>query len=328
MSKANFTSTSNRRDTKLKLHARNPHRAPYNFALLADSSPDLAQFIIKNKFNNESIDFSDANAVKALNRALLSHFYGVSFWDIPAGYLCPPIPSRADYIHYLADLLASSNNGVIPRGKSVRLLDVGVGANCVYPIIGHREYGWRFVGSDIDQVAIKTANVILQANGLTDVICCRQQQKQQQTLSGVWSQNERFDATLCNPPFHRSNAQMEKEVRRKWQGLKNTHATKSKHLNFGGQNNELWCEGGEEGFIKRLIEESYHYRDQCYWFTSFVSKQASLSAIYATLKRMGVEETKTVAMAQGHKNSRFVAWTFLSPQQQDFWRDNYWSASH
>ena len=42
-----------------------------------------------------------------LNRAILMHHYGVKSWDIPAGYLCPPIPGRADYIHSVADLLAA-----------------------------------------------------------------------------------------------------------------------------------------------------------------------------------------------------------------------------
>jgi 23S rRNA (adenine1618-N6)-methyltransferase len=54
----------------------------------------------------------------------------------PANYLCPPIPAVADYLHYLADLLADGSGGV-PRGIKVRALDVGVGANCIYPLLGH-----------------------------------------------------------------------------------------------------------------------------------------------------------------------------------------------
>ncbi|TBR42744.1 23S rRNA (adenine(1618)-N(6))-methyltransferase RlmF [Marinomonas agarivorans] len=311
-------------NSKLKLHSRNPHRAPYNFPLLADSCPELSHFIIKNKFNNASIDFANPDAVKTLNRALLNHFYGIAFWDIPSGYLCPPIPSRADYIHYLADLLADSNGGVIPRGKSINVLDIGIGANCVYPIIGHQEYGWRFLGSDIDATAIEAANVIIKANSLSSAIQCRQQAKKEQVFSGIWPEQKRFDATLCNPPFHRSKAHMVEQVERKWQGLKQGQQQKESRLNFGGQSHELWCDGGEEGFIKRMIIESQQYGDQCYWFTCFVSKQSSLSGIYATLKRVRAEKVKTVNMAQGQKNSRFVAWTFLSSQQRDFWRDHHW----
>ena len=66
--------------------------------------------------------------------------------------------------HYTADLLASSNNQILPKGKKIKVLDVGVGANCVYPIIGHQEYGWGFVGSDIDDIAIRAAKNIIEVN--------------------------------------------------------------------------------------------------------------------------------------------------------------------
>lgn len=139
------------------MHPRNKHSGRYDFEKLTKASPELARFVSLSPRGESTIDFSDPEAVKALNSALLKHFYGVTKWDIPAGYLCPPIPGRADYMHSIADLLASRNGGVIPRGPSVRVLDIGVGANCIYPIIGHYEYGWEFVGSDVDPVAIASA---------------------------------------------------------------------------------------------------------------------------------------------------------------------------
>ena len=63
--------------------------------------------------------------------ALLLHMYGVTGWTLPPRYLGPPIPGRADYLHYLADLLALSNGGEIPCGAAIRVLDIGVGANCI-----------------------------------------------------------------------------------------------------------------------------------------------------------------------------------------------------
>jgi len=108
---------------KSGLHPRNPHRFRYDFKKLIESCPELASFVALNKYNNESIDFANPNAVKTLNRALLKYFYGVTDWDIPENYLCPPIPGRADYIHYMADLLSSGNGGVVPRGEQVKVLD-------------------------------------------------------------------------------------------------------------------------------------------------------------------------------------------------------------
>lgn len=317
-----------RRSNKLELHPRNPHQARYNFALLADSSPELSQYIKINQYGNESIDFADPDAVKALNRALLNHFYGVSFWDIPAGYLCPPIPGRADYIHYLADVLAGSNQGVIPRGKGIKVLDIGVGANCVYPIIGHQEYGWQFVGSDVNPVAVATAETIVKSNScLKGAINIRLQSQPSKLFDGIWKDKERFDVVLCNPPFHTSESAMTGEAKRKWRGVKGEKVpTEKPLLNFGGTAPELWCEGGEAGFVSRMVKESVAYGERCFWFTSLVARQSNLDAIYRALKEAGARQVKTIEMAQGQKISRFVAWSFLQPDQMDYWQDNYWQS--
>ena len=161
---------------KISLHPRNKHRERYDFPKLILACPELKTFIINPKSNEDSIDFANPDAVKALNKALLAHFYQIKFWDIPQNYLCPAIPGRADYIHYVADLLAESNGGIIPKGLNIKCLDVGVGANCVYPIIGRAEYGWGFVGSDIDPLAIRSATNIVNFNPtLKGSVSCRLQ---------------------------------------------------------------------------------------------------------------------------------------------------------
>ncbi|KXS31839.1 MAG: Ribosomal RNA large subunit methyltransferase F [Candidatus Gallionella acididurans] len=292
------------------LHPRNPHLGRYDFKQLIKASPGLAGFVAANAYGDESIDFADPAAVRALNRALLVDSYGVAGWDIPAQYLCPPIPGRADYLHYLADLLAAGNGGVIPRGASVRVLDIGTGANCIYPLIGTRSYGWQFVASDIDPAAIASAQAILDANpGLGETIGLRLQPSREAIFTGVIKTGEHFDLTLCNPPFHASLAEANAGTQRKWKNL-GKPATGSPALNFGGQGAELWCKGGEEAFVRRMIEESTQFRGQCSWFTTLVSKSASLPGVYRALKKAGVQDHRTIEMAQGQKKSRFVAWAY------------------
>jgi 23S rRNA (adenine1618-N6)-methyltransferase len=304
---------------KTNLHVRNLHRDRYDFKLLIQDTPELAKFVSINPYGDESVDFSNPDAVKSLNKALLKHFYGISYWDIPENYLCPPIPGRADYIHYVADLLGLSNQGKFPVGKVTRVLDIGTGANCVYPIIGHREYGWNFVGSDIDPGAYNSASRIVENNpSLEGAIECRLQTSSQHIFNGIIKPDEFFDATLCNPPFHASLAEAQEGTKRK---LTNLGLKKSgkQTLNFGGQNAELWCPGGEETFVKKMISESTEFREQCLWFTSLISKKTSLPGVYAALKTVKVSEVKTIEMAQGQKISRFVAWTFFDKNQQMEW---------
>ncbi len=190
---------------KENLHPRNLHRKVYDFELLIKTTPQLAEFVKLNQYQTESINFSDPDAVKALNKALLKQYYGINYWDIPAGYLCPPIPGRADYIHYMADLLGEANNGIVPVGEQIKVLDIGTKRNCVYPLIGNSVYGWQFVGTDIDPVAINSANKIIAENpSAKNNIICRLQTNQADVFKRIIKQDEVFDLTICNPPFHAS----------------------------------------------------------------------------------------------------------------------------
>jgi len=58
-------------DKKTSLHPRNKHQGLYDFDALQKAYPKLKPFVMLNKGGIESIDFSDAKAVKALNKALL-----------------------------------------------------------------------------------------------------------------------------------------------------------------------------------------------------------------------------------------------------------------
>ncbi|MBC7696613.1 MAG: 23S rRNA (adenine(1618)-N(6))-methyltransferase RlmF [Burkholderiales bacterium] len=306
-----------------KLHPRNKHHDRYDFEQLIATCPDLKPFVSINKFNSETIDFTNPKAVKTLNKALLKHFYKINHWDIPENYLCPPIPGRADYIHNIADILASSNGGIIPKGKSVHVLDIGVGANCIYPLVGHQEYGWEFIGTDIDAVAIKVAKQIISSNALTDSIECRLQADPSFIFNNILKPNEMVDITMCNPPFHSSAAEAESGTERKWKNLKYKQPSKPL-LNFGGQNSELWCKGGEVSFIRKMIEESAFISNSSLWFTSLVSKSENLPAIYNALKKTEAVLVKTINMSQGNKTSRLVSWTYLNETQHIQWSLNRW----
>jgi len=311
---------------KAKIHPRNKHKERYDFKVLIEACPELAPFVKLNIHNDESIDFADAEAVKILNKSLLKHFYKIENWDIPEGYLCPPIPGRADYIHHLADLLRIYNYGKIPTGSSIKCLDIGIGANGVYPIIGNNEYGWAFIGSDIDIVSIESVQQLIEKNPfLKEVIDCRLQTNPKDIFTGILQEGEFIDFSICNPPFHASKAEAEEGTLRKLSNL-NQKVVKKVNLNFGGQNGELWCEGGEERFVRNMIRQSRQFKNNCFWFSSLISKQANLKSIYEALEKAEAFEVKTLPMGQGNKTSRIVAWTFLDKEQQKEWKNSRWNS--
>lgn len=340
---------SSSRDQKGKgLHSRNIHSGRYDFPALIRVLPVLETVVNENPYGDLSINFSDPLAVKLLNQALLAFYYQVDMWDLPVGYLCPPIPGRADYIHYIADLLAHSAgmpaaidvNNQIPSGKRVSVLDVGMGANCIYPILGARLYGWKFVGSDVDTVAVKSANTIAELNtSLKGLVRCRLQKNPESIFEGIIKPTEMFDITICNPPFHRSLEEANKGSERKVKNLAINSAKKSAYkvddlgaskapkkapLNFGGQGAELWCPGGEVAFITRMMQESTQFAEQCLWFTSLVSKQDNLVILTPLLKELGVAEYRVINMQQGSKQTRVLCWSFYDKQGQADWAAERW----
>lgn len=299
------------------MHPRNRFRDGYDFARLAQVSPTLRPFVAPNKYGDPSIDYADPEAVKALNRALLKDAYGLTTWDIPPSYLCPPAPGRSDYLHSLADLLANGQERAIPRGHSVCVLDIGVGASCIYPLIGASEYGWRFVGSEVDPVALRSATELAAGAGaVAALIECRLQPVRTDCFKGVIQPGEVFDLSMCNPPFHASAAEAAAGSERKRRNLGATGVRRNVS-NFSGRAGELWCPGGELGFILRMIAQSAEMPDSCRWFTTLVSKSTHLPRLHEALKDADVASIQTIPVAQGQKESRILAWTFGAQTRAD-----------
>jgi 23S rRNA (adenine1618-N6)-methyltransferase len=279
---------------------------------LVHACPELKRFITPHPCGGDTIDFADAEAVKTLNRALLKFHYGILDWNVPTGALCPAIPGRADYVHHLADLLAEEDLSAIPDGPSIGVLDIGVGASCVYPLIGNAAYGWTFVGTDIDRDSVAWARkLIAQQPSAQEFIEIRHQPDRRNIFAGVVRPSDRFHASMCNPPFHASAAHAAAATVRKTQNLGTGKANRLRR-NFGGKATELWCEGGEAAFVHQMIAESARYSTHCGWFTTMISKRGNLPAIYRALASVKAVDVRTIAMGQGQKQSRIVAWTFMN----------------
>ena len=317
-------SSEKNQQEKTRMHPRNKNRERYDLEALKHATPELADFVKPNKYGVDSVDFSNPVAVKLLNKALLNHYYGIKNWEFPDENLCPPIPGRADYIHYAADLLRENNFGEIPVGDKITCFDIGVGASCIYPIIGVSEYNWKFIGSDINPKSIALAQKIVNVNPiLKDKIECRLQQNPSNIFYGIIGKEDKIDLTVCNPPFHSSSEDAQKGSLRKVRNLTGER-TKNPTLNFVGISNELIYEGGEYKFIQNMIKESKNFRKNFYWFSTLVSKQANLKGIYKSLEKVEAIQVKTIPMGTGNKSTRIVAWTFLSKEEQNQWRESRW----
>jgi len=301
-----------KKNNRKHLHPRNRHKEGYNFLELYGSYPELKEFVFINSYGTETIDFANPEAVKAINTALLFKYYNITFWDFPNDNLCPPIPGRVDYIHYLNDLLTSS--GI---KKNISILDIGTGASCIYPLLGNAEYGWQFVGTDIDKKSLDRAGKIIKKNKLEEFISLKQQKDSTHIFKGILGVNNKFSATMCNPPFYRSQQEAMEANARKLEGLGDRNDSKTR--NFSGKQQELWYKGGEKAFVHTYLYESSMFKTQCFWYTTLVSKKENVQSMYDSLTKLGATEIKTIPMHQGNKVTRVVAWTFLSDKEQKEW---------
>ena len=290
------------------MHPNNPFQADYDLDRLITAVPPLKKYLKKSKVGKLTLDFAKPEAVKLLNKALLSTQFKIEFWDIPKDALCPAVPGRLDYLLYLADLFAADNGGEIPKGKKVSILDIGVGANCIYPILAQRHFGWRSVGTDIDGNSLKAANAIVVANGLKKNIELRHQTHSDQIFTGVTVPQEQFDACICDPPFYASSAEAEENNARKWLKMGRANEYKRAVRNFAGRANELATLGGEKAFVLQMVQESLARPKLCRWYTSLLAKSQHETPIYQALKRAQVKRIEVIPMGQGNKVSRMIAW--------------------
>lgn len=280
------------------MHLKNPFNKDYKFNNLIAKHPPLKSFVFENEYGNQTIKFADSQAVKALNTALLKEHFGVNYWNIPENNLCPPIPGRLDYLLHVADLVSE---------KDIHLLDIGTGANLIYPILASTHFNWKCTASEVNTDSLSNAQEIIDKNEALKNIELRHQQFKSNILEHIILPTDAFDVVVCNPPFFKNRTDAEKSNLRKFENLK---LSEDKTQNFGGLSNELWYKGGEEAFIKKMAEESVQFKDQVRWFTSIVSQKENLKNIKRAINKTKPTEVKIIEMEQGNKQSRFVAWTF------------------
>ncbi len=304
------------------LHPRNRNQDRYDLAAMQQTMPAIAEYIQSNKNGEDSINFSDPRAVKMLNRALLHHYYGIEYWDYPDEHLTPPIPGRADYIHYVADLLSESLDGALPQGRNYRCLDIGTGATMIYPIIAVAEYGWQCIGTDIHLPSLKVAEAVANMNPkLRKNIRLRRQKNSTHILEGIIRENDNFDILVCNPPFHSSVEEAEKGTRRKLKNLSGK-TQKKPTLNFSGIHPELITEGGELQFISTLISESDQYSGSCFWYSCLVSKESNLEPLQKHLAQYNPAQTRVIDLFTGNKKARILVWSYYNEEDVKAWRES------
>lgn len=288
-----------------RMHPRNVFaNIKADFFVLGKRQPCFRPFVEQCSLGLWYVNFKSWEVTRALNRALLVDVYGLVSWDIPKGHLCPPVPNRASYIHWLEDLLQLSHPCGRPgiECEGVRGIDIGVGSNCVFPLLGSTANRWSFIGIDVTDVALIWADKNRLDNpDLASRIKIRDARrsgtlhmKRNDSAVLAVQMGERFSFCMCNPPF--------------FETMK--HAKRNPGTNFGGTLAELCCTGGEETFIRRMYNESLVTKDRVHWYTTMCGKKETLKSLRCLLDTAKVPAIRTARFLQGKTVRWGVAWSF------------------
>ncbi|CAI8617727.1 unnamed protein product [Vicia faba] len=328
-----------REEKRGTIHPNNKYSEnPPDFPHLASLYPSFQPFLQYSHNGHPRIDWTDFNATRELTRILLLHDHSLNWW-IPDGQLCPTVPNRSNYIHWLQDLLSS--NIIVPDTISsadhskVRGFDIGTGANCIYPLLGSSLFGWTFVASDVTDVAIQWAEINVNSNPhVSELIEIRRVQCNA-TTSGLLQDEEPvlsatevenlpklpLDLNACEHNSYRGPPILVGVVREDekfdfcmcnppfFESLE--EAGLNPKTACGGTSQEMVCFGGEKAFITRIIEDSTQLKHNFRWFTSMIGRKSNLKCLTSKLWEVGVTVVKTTEFVQGRTSRWGLAWSFL-----------------
>lgn len=248
------------------------------------------------------VDWKDENARRKRTQELLKRDFGVEC-EFASDRLCPALPNRLNYLHWVEDLVAA-----MPRPANVCGVDVGTGHAAIFAVLMcamHRS--WHMVGTDIDQEALDLAKSLCAAPsnrplGLSERI---QLVHTRDTL--LPDVDAMF--TVCNPPFY--TCAQERDALRE--------AKEPYYEPCVGHDVELYTEGGEVAFVERLVQESAEpmHRERIAWYTSMLGRLASVHAIVSALKREGITNYALTDLVQGRTRRWAIAWSFRPERVPD-----------
>ena len=267
--------------------------------------PELCPYIKENPTNElifES-DYKDEKLQIRFVQILLSKYYNIPQWHLLPGRLVPHPKLREQYLHWISHLPLNIHSGGDTENEynhpeNIRILEIGTGSNCIFPLLCGKHFKWEIVSTDIDSEALEEAEILLKENNIEDIAQLRLQKDPTNIYINIINEGEFFHYAIANPPYYDSMVGIEIATSR----LKVM---------------EYMTKGGELEFVRGMIRESLGFRANVGWFSTIVGIQEHYDILYRELEVYGLGLTVKGGVLYSDlynvkgKHIWLLAWTFV-----------------
>ena len=271
-----------------------------DFLTLIKEFPELKKYILKQNEDNEEefqFDWSNNELSLLMDKSILNYYFDIKYYDIPKGFLIPPIPSRINYINLINSIITKLINDI--DIKNIIGIDIGTGANIIYPILGYSIYKWKFICTEINKEAYNNAKLILQKNNLENNINIIKQNNKDNIFISILNRENKYIFSMCNPPYYNYENEIKLEDKKR-----------DNEYNF----DEIYYKNGEYGFFQRYFEESICYKNNVFLYTILIGKKINAENIYDKLSSYSdiIKIYNMQKILTGNNVRYIIYWSFFN----------------
>ena len=271
-----------------------------DFLTLIKEFPELKKYILKQNEDNEEefqFDWSNNELSLLMDKSILNYYFNIKYYDIPKGFLIPPIPSRINYINLINSIITKLIKDI--NIKNIIGIDIGTGANIIYPILGYSIYKWKFICTEINKEAYNNAKLILQKNNLENNINIIKQNNKDNIFISILNRENKYIFSMCNPPYYNYENEIKLEDKKR-----------DNEYNF----DEIYYKNGEYGFFQRYFEESICYKNNVFLYTILIGKKINAENIYDKLSSYSdiIKIYNMQKILTGNNVRYMIYWSFFN----------------
>lgn len=190
--------------------------------------------------------------------------------------------------------------------ENITGIDIGCGASCVYSLLLVRmNINWKMFALEIDNENVKYAQDNISRNQLSDKVTVIEQENSLMLFEKLFEHDPREKTfCICNPPFFSSSNDVINARNR-------TGKRKPpKSSNPGSPSEIVFIDGGELGFVKRILNESIDLGAKIKIYSSMFGCKKNFKSFTDELKERGLKNYSTTEFVQGKTTRWGVAWSF------------------